>query len=366
VYILSREIEMLSDEFLQSANILIVDDDAYLLEMCRTALHTAGYKNVKTTPDPRGVLASFVECQPDLLILDVMMPHLDGLQLLQLLQSSVRGGLAVPVLVITAFPTPLVRHIALTKGAVDVLAKPFSCQELVLRIRNLLKIRLALCDVVRDMEEQNQVLSQELVDRTEELSTYQLKLKEAQLEVIARLARAGEQRDDDTGQHTQRVAVTSGLIAQTLGFEVSQIEIIQRAAPLHDVGKIGMPDSILLKPGKLTQDEFQRMQQHCLMGSQLLSGGRSDIVQVAERIALSHHEKWSGGGYPLGLGRADIPVEGRILAVADVFDALTHERPYKPAWPIADAVAEITNQSGQQFDPQVVEAFLTLPHEALV
>src|SRR5687768_12140657 len=137
------ELEMVSDELLKSAKILIVDDDTYLLELCQTALRTAGYVNVKTTPDPRGVLAQFVEYEPDLLILDVMMPHLDGLQLLQLLQSSVPGGLAVPVLVMTAFSTPYVRHIALAKGAVDVLAKPFSCPELVLRIRNLLKIRLA-------------------------------------------------------------------------------------------------------------------------------------------------------------------------------------------------------------------------------
>ena len=295
-----------------------------------------------------------------------MMPRLDGLQLLQLLQSSVPGGLAIPVLVVTAFPTPPVRHAALVEGAVDVLAKPFSPEEFVLRLRNLLNIRLALYDTLRDVGEQHHVLFTELVDRAEELSNYQLELKEAQLEVIARLARAGEQRDDQTGQHTQRVAVTSGLIAQSLGFALDRVEIIQRAAPLHDVGKIGVPDSILLKPGRLTEEEFHHMQGHCALGSKLLSGGRSEVVQMAERIALSHHEKWSGRGYPMGLGADDIPIEGRILAVADVFDALTHERPYKKAWSIEDAVAEVMRQSGRQFDPQVVEAFLTLPHETLV
>ena len=350
------------DECLLAAKILIVDDDPNLLRMCETVLRRAGYNNVQTTIDPRGVLARFVEDEPDILILDIMMPDIDGLQILDVLQRTMREELTLPILVTTGLPTPERRHAALAKGAVDLLEKPFELDDFVLRVRNLLRIRLAF----RDVQEQNQALFKELLDRADELEEYQVELKEAQLEVIARLARAGEQHDDETGKHTLRVAATSALIAQGLGLTNDHVELIQRAAPLHDVGKIGVPDSILLKPAKLTAPEFHFMQQHCRMGSELLSGGRSEIVQLAECIALSHHEKWNGCGYPLGLGEEKIPLEGRILAVADVFDALTHERPYKVAWPIADALEEISRQSGHQFDPKIVDSFLQLPHADLV
>ena len=325
----------MDNDFLLSAKILIVDDDQDALQMYDTMLRTAGYTNITTSCDPRGVLALFVEDEPDILLLDVLMPHLDGLQLLQLLQHAARDGLALPILMMTALPTAERRRIALVNGAVDVIGKPFDVDDFVLRVRNLLKIRLAM----RDIQEQNNALFRELLERTDQLEVYQLELKEAQLEVIARLARAGEQHDDETGKHTLRVAATTGMIASGLGLDDAQIEIIQRAAPLHDVGKIGVPDAILLKPQHLTELERRFMQQHCQFGSELLSGGRSEIVQLAERIALSHHERWNGSGYPHGLCGAEIPLEGRILAVADVFDALTHQRPYKQAWSIADATA---------------------------
>ena len=353
---------MAPHEFLCSAKILIVDDDEDTLSLDRTVLRTAGYSNILTALDSRQVLAHFVEEDPDIIILDVLMPHLNGFQLLEILQRSIPEGLSLPVLMMTALPTPEMRHMALVRGAVDLIAKPFPAEDFVLRVRNLLNIRLAF----RDVQQQNQVLFAELLNRAEEVADYQLELNEAQLEVIARLAHAGEQRDDQTGKHTQRVAVTSGLIAHGLGFCAGKVEVLQRAAPLHDVGKIGVPDSILLKPGRLTPEEICSMQGHCGMGSDLLSGGRSEILQLAEDIALSHHEKWDGRGYPLGLKGESIPIEGRILAVADVFDALTHERPYKKAWPVKEAVAEIQIQSGKQFDPQVVEAFMMLRHEELV
>lgn len=352
----------MGNDFFLSAKILIVDDDEATLQLYDTMLRLAGYTNITTARDPRGVLALFVEDEPDILILDVLMPHLDGLQLLQLLQHAARDGLDLPILMMTALPTAERRRIALDNGAVDLIGKPIEVDDFVLRVRNLLKIRLA----VRDIQEQNNALFRELLERTDQLEVYQLELKEAQLEVIARLARAGEQHDDETGKHTLRVAATTGLIATGLGLDNDRVEIIQRAAPLHDVGKIGVSDSILLKPGTLTELEFTCMKKHCQFGSELLSGGRSEIVQLAERIALSHHEKWNGSGYPHGLVGEEIPLEGRILAVADVFDALTHARPYKHAWSIADATAEIRRQSGQQFDPAVVDSFLKLPHADLV
>lgn len=351
-----------SEALLASAKILIVDDDWDMLELCASILRLAGYVHIVTTPDPRGVLALFVEYNPDILILDINMPYLDGLQLLAMLQQVAPEGLTLPVIVTTALPTPDQRYQALSIGAVDVLAKPFDSQEFVLRISNLLKIRMAL----RDVETQSQALFQELLDRTEALACSRLELKEAQLEVIARLARAGEQHDDNTGQHTQRVAVTAGLLAQELGLSRHEVEVLQRAAPLHDVGKLGIPDSILLKSGRLTTAERVIMQRHCSFGSELLSGGRSEIVQMAECLALTHHERWNGCGYPRGLDKENVPLQGRILAVADVFDALTHQRTYKTAWSVDAAMAEIRRQAGQQFDPQVVAAFLQLPHLELV
>jgi len=339
-----------------------VDDDVAILALYESILKAAGYQHVRTTPDPHGVIALFVEFDPDLLILDVMMPQLDGLQLLGILQQAAHNALALPILVATAYPTPENRYASLCSGAVDFLEKPFDRREFVLRIRNLLQLRLA----ARDAQDQTSALFQELLERTDELSQYQLELKEAQLEVIARLARAGEQHDDETGQHTQRVAVTTGLIAMGLGLDDEEIESIHQAAPLHDVGKIGGPDSILRKPGKLTTQEHAIMRRHCLGGAGLLAGGRSEIVQKAEVIALSHHERWNGEGYPKGLEKEDIPLEGRIVAVADVFDALTHVRPYKDAWTIGDALQEIQNQSGEHFDPQVVDSFMELPHDELI
>ncbi|RYZ89112.1 MAG: HD domain-containing protein, partial [Proteobacteria bacterium] len=191
-------------------------------------------------------------------------------------------------------------------------------------------------------------------------------LAKSQIEILQRLARAAEYRDDDTGQHTQRVACTVALLGKALGFSIEKIDMMQQAAPLHDVGKISVSDIILLKPGKLTDEEFKIMQNHAAVGAKLLSEGRSAVVKMAELIAGAHHERFDGNGYPNGLFGEQIPIEARILAVADVFDALTHERPYKKPWPIAEAVAEIKHQSGRQFDPRVVNAFLRLDHEALI
>ena len=212
---------------------------------------------------------------------------------------------------------------------------------------------------VTERENSKRLLEERVLQRTEEL-------RESQIEILTRLARAAEFRDDDTGQHTQRVARTSALLARSLGLSEKQIEIIQQAAPLHDVGKISIPDSILLKPGKLTDEEFAIMKSHAAAGAALLSDGHSDVVRMAEHIAGSHHERWDGSGYPRQLAGTAIPLEGRILTVADVFDALTHERPYKKAWPVEEAVQEIKRQSGRQFDPEIVEAFLNLSHHELL
>jgi HD-GYP domain-containing protein (c-di-GMP phosphodiesterase class II) len=186
-----------------------------------------------------------------------------------------------------------------------------------------------------------------------------LQLQESQLQVIHRLARAAEYRDDQTGRHTRRVGDLSADIGTALGMPAEQLDLLREAAPLHDVGKIGVPDSILLKPSRLTDDEFERMKTHTTLGARMLAGGRGlPLLDMAEEIAVTHHERWDGSGYPAGLAGPAIPLVGRIVAVADVFDALTHSRPYKDAWSVPDTVAEITAQAGHQFDPAVVEAFL--------
>ena len=184
--------------------------------------------------------------------------------------------------------------------------------------------------------------------------------------MLERLARAGEFRDDETGHHTYRVGHVAGLLSQGLGLDADQVRWIKQASRLHDVGKIGIRDSILLKPGKLTPAEFEEMKTHAVIGGQLFADGRSELIRMASRIAISHHEKWDGTGYPYNMAGEEIPIEARIVAVADVFDALTHSRPYKQAWTIEEAVIEISAQRGRHFDPSIVDIFLQLPHAELV
>ena len=217
---------------------------------------------------------------------------------------------------------------------------------MILRIGTLLETRFLYLQI----QSQNQILEAKVRDRTRELES-------AQIEIIERLARAAEFRDDNTGQHTERVGQMAALLARQIGLPDAQVSLIRRAAPLHDVGKIGIPDSILLKLGKLTPDEFALVKTHTSIGARILSGSRFTILRLAEEIAFNHHERWDGDGYAGVVGSA-IPLAGRIVAVADVFDALTQKRPYKAAWSISDAITEMERQRGKQFDPTLVDAFL--------
>jgi putative two-component system response regulator len=365
---------------LRSAKILIVDDEATNITLLENILRLDGYTNIRSTADPCLALGLIQEFAPDLVILDLHMPGLSGFDVMELVRQEMSRQEAqaleeissealpqalpayLPIMVVSGDYSSEVKMRALASGAKDFLTRPFNAIEIQLRIQNLLEARF----LQLDLQEQNELLEEHVRARTEELDVAQLGVKEAHIEIIVRLALAGELRDNDTGEHTKRVSLVASLIAQNLGLPPEQIELLRRAAPLHDVGKIGVADPILLKPGRLSEEEFELIKTHCTIGAQVLSGGNAELVQMAERIALTHHEHWDGSGYPQGLKGEEIPIEARILAVADVFDALTHERPYKPAWAARDAVEEITRQSGMHFDPRVVEAFLNLPHEELL
>ncbi len=333
------------ETILKQGKILIVDDEKANVRFLEIILQQAGYGNVHSTTDSRQSLGLFHSVQPDIVLLDLAMPHLDGFAVMQQLHGEMDGN-PVPVLVLTADATSDAKHKALKEGARDFLTKPLDETEVLLRINNLLETRFY-----------NILLEARVRERTQDL-------ERAQLETLQRLALAAEYRDDDTGLHTRRVGRTAGLIAHALGLPPSQVDLIRRAAPLHDVGKIGIADSILLKPGKLTEEEFATMRQHTIIGAGMLGGSTSPWLRMAEEIALSHHERWDGTGYPQRLSGEDIPLVGRIVTVADVFDALTNERPYKKAWPLEAAMAEIASQGGKQFDPRVANAFLSLPPQA--
>lgn len=328
------------------ATILIVDDQSYNILLLEELLGHASFKDIVATTDPTRALDLFLSSSPDIVLLDLHMPRLDGYAVLDQIVRRVPSGNYLPILVLTADITPQAKQRALSLGAKDFITKPFDPDEVMLRIRNLLETRRLHLELLQ----QNRILEERVMERT-------IDLERAHLQILERLALAAEYRDDDTGEHTQRVGRTSSLIAQELGLPDDEVELMRRAAPLHDVGKIGIPDQILLKPGKLTLAEYEIMKAHTRIGARILSGGRFSLLQAAEEIAITHHERWDGGGYSR-LSAETIPIRGRIVAVADVFDALTHERPYKRAWPEDEAVEEIRQQSGTQFDPRVVGAFL--------
>jgi putative two-component system response regulator len=334
--------------------ILVVDDDPASTTLLAGMLGQWGYADVIVTNDSSDAVSLCRRTQPDLVLLDLHMPAPDGLELLLRLPAETRG-VPMPVLVLTADDSRAARRDALRAGARDFVIKPFDPDEVGLRVRNLLQTRGLAATLRRHRDE----LEQRVTRRTEELEL-------ARLETLERLALAAEFRDDDTGEHTRRVARTACLLARALRVPDSDVERLSLAAPLHDVGKIAVPDSVLLKPGKLTRAEYQQVQRHVLVGEEILGGSGSPVLQTAAEIALHHHERWDGRGYPAGLRGNEVPLPARLVAVADVFDALTHRRPYKEAWPIDEAVAEILDQAAGHFDPDLVAVFATLDHAALL
>ena len=344
----------ISDE-LRSACILVVDDEPVNVKLLERMLVARNFNNVLSTQDPRLVLNLVQENDVDLILLDINMPHMDGYQVMEQLQSEISGQLP-PILVLTAQHAQDFRQRALDNGARDYVTKPFDSEELFSRVKNLLEVHQAN----KFMSQQNVVLDERVQQRTQELEKAHHLLHESRLQVVRRLGRAAEYRDNETGLHIIRMSKMAALIAKAAGMSDEECDLLLNAAPMHDIGKIGIPDNILLKPGKFEPEEWEVMKTHAQIGADILSGDDSPLLNMASVIALTHHEKWDGSGYPNGLKAEAIPLVGRVTALADVFDALTSERPYKKAWTVEDSVALIKKESGKQFDPALVEHFISI------
>jgi len=326
--------------------VLIVDDTEINLILFGALVKKLDDCRAHVFADSREALAWVTENVPDLIIVDYMMPELDGIEFIRLVRAM-PGRQLVPILMITANDQKQIRYSALDVGANDFLTKPIDKVEFLARARNMLNLNQAR----KHMADHASWLSDEVRKATQEIV-------KRERETVFRLSKAAEYRDPETGAHILRMAHYSMLIARELGLSEEDQQLLLEAAPMHDIGKVGIADKILLKPGRLTPEEFEVMKQHAMFGYELLRGSTSHLLQAAAEIAKGHHEKFDGSGYPYGIAGDAIPIFSRIVAVADVFDALTSERPYKKAWEVEDAVAFLNSGSGTHFDPACVKAFL--------
>lgn len=334
--------------------VLIIDDSDINLTLIKALVLKLGECMPVLYNNPLRALDWCREHVPDLVIVDYMMPDMDGLKFISAFRA-LHGRTEIPILMVTANDQKEVRYEALLGGANDFLTKPIDRIEFSARVRNMLSLRIG-----------QKFLADRAVHLAALVDEQTAEIREREKELIFRMSRAAEFRDPETGAHIQRMAYYSQIIAKGLGLDEKTQKLILQAAPMHDVGKIGIPDYILLKPGKLTYEEFEVMKGHAKLGHELLRGSSSEIVHAAADIAISHHEKYDGTGYPHSLVGTKIPLFGRIVAVADVFDALTSERPYKKAWSLDDACRFLEEGRGLHFDPMCVEAFLACWDEALL
>lgn len=325
--------------------ILIVDDNVTNLTLFRHLLKKLDQVQIVTFEDPVAAVTWCETNEPDLVILDYMMPVMNGLQFIERFRS-IPGRSDIPLVMVTADIESEVRYRALDLGAHDFLTKPVNNTELTARARNLLELRHSQVQLAN----RAQWLAQEVKKATAEIIA-------REKEVILRLSRAAEYRDPETGAHLLRMANYSRLIAVNMKLPEKEQDLLLDAAPMHDIGKVGTPDSILLKPAKLSSEEFEIMKNHAVIGYEILRDSVSPLLRAAALLAWTHHERFDGSGYPRGLIGDDIPLHGRIVAVADVFDALTSERPYKPAWPMGRAVEFMQEARGKHFDPACIDAF---------
>ena len=354
---------------LTESTVMMVDDEPANNAVVQLHLKEVGFSRFVACSDPRDAVEMMMAKQPDVILLDLIMPDLSGFEILTSMASD-SSLKRIPVIILTSAENAEAKLKALKMGAADYLAKPVDAAELAFRLKNILTMKMYHDQLAK----QTALLEQEVRLRTNES-------KAAQQQVLLSLASAGEFRDEDTGMHVVRVGRYSGILARQLGASEEWVRMIEQAAPLHDVGKIGIPDSILLKPGPLDSREFDVMKQHGIIGTQIISAAarkrlavrvdelteevESPIMRMAAVIAETHHERWDGSGYPRGLKGEEIAPEGRIVAVADVYDALSNSRPYKEAMPSEQCFEVIRRGRGTSFDPRVVDAFFTTADEIL-
>ncbi|WP_423678814.1 HD domain-containing phosphohydrolase [Undibacterium sp. WLHG33] len=326
-------------------NVLVLDDAQINVTLLCLLLKKIDKCKSVSFSEPEAALAWCTSNVPDLIMVDYMMPDMNGIEFIRRFRE-LDGCHDIPVLMITANNELELRYQALDAGVNDFLIKPIDKIEFLARTRNMLALRKSQ----RFLEDKAIWLDESVKKATAEIL-------ERERETIFRLSKAAESRDPETGAHIVRMANYSKIIAEQLGLSAADQQLILETAPMHDVGKVGIPDSILLKPGKLTADEFSVMKQHTRLGYEILAGSSSNLLTAGAEIALAHHEKFDGSGYPNGLAGENIPLFARIVAVADVFDALTSERPYKKAWGNEQALAHLREGAGKHFDPLCVDAF---------
>lgn len=339
--------------------ILIVDDLPQNIELLEAYLAPQGYE-ILTASSGAEALEKLASHSVDLILLDVMMTEMDGFEVARRVRQNDTMRL-LPIILVTALYETEDRVKGIEAGCDDFISKPVDKSELVARVRSLLKVK-AYNDLLNNYRKE---LECEVAKKTQEIKHTLKQLKEASLETIHRLSLAAEYKDEDTGAHIVRMSHYCAAIASQIGLDEHTVETILYAAPMHDIGKIGIPDKILLKPGKLDTPEWEIMKQHALIGAEILKDSDAEFIKMGEIIARSHHEKFDGSGYPGGLKGTQIPIAGRIAAVADVFDALVSKRPYKEAFSVEKSLSIIKEGRGGHFDPEVVDAFFAIQDEIL-
>ncbi|MBF0587860.1 MAG: two-component system response regulator [Magnetococcales bacterium] len=330
--------------------ILIVDDTPENLDVLKGIL--SPYYRLKIATNGRLALKiAFSPNPPDLILLDIMMPEMNGYEACRLLKENDKTQ-NIPILFVTAKSEVEDETKGFEMGAADYLVKPVSPPIVLARVKTHL-----------GMHDQRKLLADQVAMRTQQLQSRNQELQETRIEVIRQLGRAAEYRDNETGMHIMRMSRYTKLLALRHGLSEPEAELLQQAAPMHDLGKIGIRDDILLKPGKLSDEEFTVIKSHTIIGKEIIGEQSAEVLNLGALIAYTHHEKWNGRGYPRGLKGEEIPLMGRLAAVADVFDALTSSRPYKKAWTVDDALSLIAREAGEHFDPKLAPLFVTLRPE---